>query len=84
MRYTHEETLKYGTREELAELLSNYMDKDTRQQAENGRTIELMEEQLYFARELLENLHLEIEVKRPPGDFKKVVNSLISNCSLEY
>lgn len=80
------EIIKYGTDEQVRELLSSDTDGLAEKEKELEQTekrLELIEEQLYFSHELLEVIEQAMKTETRAKDLKKAIKCAIENSMLE-
>lgn len=81
-----EEIVRYGTDEQLRESLGREANRLAEAQDEikqQDRRIEILEEQLYFAEELLELIEQACDSETRARDLKRAIKAAIENSSLE-
>jgi hypothetical protein len=81
-----EEALVYGSPDDIRQHLENAVSIQydfTQQMKQINRSIEITEEQLYFARELLEEIQIVIETNTKYKDVKSQIDHLFANSHME-
>lgn len=79
---TQEEIVQYGDSDQLRKLCIELLgEKD--ELPNETRRIEILEEQLYFARELIDNIEKGLLVNNRMRDFKKYFDDILSNSMFE-